>query len=221
MEVTLASTEVVAGLRLGRHARMARAQPLSFSVGPGKILGVCGPSGSGKTTLLRILCGAELLDSGAVLGVTAALAAHTRRKGLWQWGRGSGVGYVAQEPVLLPLLTPRLQIDLACSLTQRQPMKNPDVQVAVDALHLGKVLQGRSCQRLSGGERARVALLQALVTQPPLLLLDETLGRLDWELARSVHAFLRTDALRRGAAVVMVTHSRELAALCDETVDLA
>lgn len=217
----MTAVPVVAGLHLARHALLAQGRPLSFSVGPGEVLAVCGPSGSGKTTLLRILCGAELVESGVVLGGSSAFYARKRRQGPWQWSTASRVGYVAQEPVLLPLLSPRLQIDLARLLTQREAMKILEVQQAKEALQLGAVLQKRSIHRLSGGERARLALLQALVTQPPLLLLDETLGRLEWELAQRVLAFLQNNAQRRNAAVIVVTHSRDLAALCDKTVDLA
>jgi ABC-type lipoprotein export system ATPase subunit len=215
-----ARDSLVTGIEGGCHPHIAGGRAVSFKISRGQSVAICGPSGSGKSTLLRVLCGFESLRTGSLLGVSACLDMHALGKRPWQWRRGTPIGYVPQDPVLLPFLAPRLQVDAARWLTQRPSLGRQARSEAVCRLGLNEVLQQHHCQRLSGGERARLALLQTLVTQPFLLLMDETLGRVEPELAARILRFLKDRVCTEGGGVLVVTHVREIAELCDDVVDL-
>jgi len=161
---------------------------------------VTGPSGSGKTTLLHLVAGLELPDEGAieVLGIDVAALDRADRAHF----RRDHVGYVGQQPGLVPMLSATENVELALALRGLQPEGAREALVAVG-------LEDRADQRvarLSTGERGRVAIARALAPRPELLLADEPTSRLDLANALAVGALFVRLAREFGTAVVCATH---------------
>ena len=142
----------------------------AFSVPASGITAIWGPSGSGKTTLLRAIAGLMRLSGHVRVGGETwqddrrFVTTHRRR-----------VGYVFQEPSLLPHLSVQGNLDYAL---KRNGGAAVDTAGIVETLRLGSLLS-RHPDKLSGGERQRVALARALFSAPKLLLMDEPLSSLD------------------------------------------
>ena len=175
---------------------------------------VTGPSGSGKTTLLHLLAGLELPTSGEVVvfGLDVASLDRAGRARL----RRDHVGYVGQQPGLVPVLSAVENVELALALRGRPRHAAREVLVAVG-------LEDRAEQRvsrLSTGELGRVAIARALAARPELLLADEPTSRLDQANALAVGALFVRLARELGTAVVCATHDPLLIDQADEVLGL-
>ena len=190
---------------------------ICFSVAAGELVAVMGASGAGKSTLLHVLGGLEAADSGSVhVGdFEISGAAHTELARF----RNETVGFVFQfhrllldlsaiENVALPLLIARRKWPEALGRAEEMLRR-----VGLDALATRKASQ------LSGGEQQRIAVARALVARPRLVLADEPTGNLDERTADEVGALLASLAREQSrAAVVIATHNRRLARLCDRVL---
>jgi lipoprotein-releasing system ATP-binding protein len=181
---------------------------VSFSLEPGQALAVMGPSGSGKSTLLYILGTLEEPSSGSVaLDGRDPFALPERERAAF---RNRCLGFVFQDHCLLPQLTV-LENVLTPTLVAAEPA---DYEGRARSLLERVGLAHRHHHRpseLSGGEKQRVALARALVMQPRLLLCDEPTGNLDRRSAEAVGVLLAELGPRQGTALVVVTHSADLA----------
>jgi NitT/TauT family transport system ATP-binding protein len=161
-----------------------------------------GPSGCGKTTLLNIIAGLDTDFDGQI-----RLSAKQSAK----------IGYVFQNPRLLPWRTVRENIELAC------PEKTDTgvLDELLDIMELSRVQQSYP-QQLSLGMSRRVAILRAFAIQPDLLLMDEPFVSLDAPTARRVRELLMKLWRQRAHTVLFVTHDlREAIALADRIVFLS
>jgi thiamine transport system ATP-binding protein len=180
---------------------------LSMHVDEREVVAVLGPSGAGKSTLLRIVAGLLLPDSGAVSldgdDITDR-PAHLRN-----------IGMMFQDEQLFP------HLDVAANIAFGPRMHRwPASEIAgrVDELLDLVGLDGfgtRGVERLSGGEKKRVALARSLAPRPALLLLDEPLTGLDRELHDRLIAELAEVLRATATTAVLVTHDR------DEAITLA
>jgi ABC-type lipoprotein export system ATPase subunit len=171
---------------------------------------VTGSSGAGKTTLLAILGGLERAQAGRVEVGGRDIAALTGDD-LAAYRRTT-VGFVFQHFGLLDTLTAAENVELAATLSGLTPRKRRARTAEVlDSLGLGPRARHRPAE-LSGGERQRVAIARALVNRPRLLLADEPTGNLDEEAAAMVVELLERLRFEHGCTLVVVTHSRPLAA---------
>jgi thiamine transport system ATP-binding protein len=188
-----------------RFGERAVLDGVSLHVDDGEILAVLGPSGAGKSTLLRVIVGLIRPDSGVVAleGVDiTGRPAHLRN-----------IGMMFQDEQLFP------HLDVAANIAFGPRMHRwsaSSTRERVDEL-LGVVgLAGfaeRRVDRLSGGEKKRVALARSLAPRPAVLLLDEPLTGLDRELHDRLIGELG-DVLRATATTaVLVTHDRDEAAV--------
>ncbi len=175
---------------------------ISLGVQNGDRIGVLGLNGSGKTTLLKVLAGLQSPDSGRV-----AMA------------RGTNVAVVTQKSELAPGSTVR---DIALGSfgdAEHAWASDSSVRDVLDGLGLGGIGLESEVDSLSGGERRRVALAAALVTDADLLILDEPTNHLDIEGV----AWLAAHLVARKGALVVVTHDRwfldAVATLTWEVVD--
>lgn len=193
-------------------------QGASFTLDEGEFLAIVGESGSGKSTLLQLLGtlddpdrGEALLDDKSLFGLSASRQASIRNE---------AIGFIYQAHHLIPELTALENVMLPLNVRGL-----PTVEAerrAVDLLDRLK-LSGRLHHvpaRLSGGEAQRVAVARALAGKPRLLLADEPTGNLDELTAQGVFELLQQLCREERAAVVMVTHSSQLAAACDRTLKL-
>jgi NitT/TauT family transport system ATP-binding protein len=171
--------------------------PLDLDVGKGEFVSLLGPSGCGKSTALRLIAGLSTPTSGRV--------AVARREG-GQRGENS-IGFVFQEPTLMPWASVRDNVRLPLKLAQA-PAREADAQVHEALAQVGLSEFAAAFPReLSGGMKMRVSLARALVTNPDILLLDEPFAALD-EITRFR---LNNDLLalwrNLNKTVIFVTHS--------------
>jgi putative thiamine transport system ATP-binding protein len=190
----------ISGLELGLHGRRLFG-PLSFAVQPGRPTTVVGPSGSGKSSLLSWLTGT--LPAVFVAQGTASLGGRVldplppeRRR----------LGILFQDDLLFPHLTVGENLAFAIPATLRDRAdRRARVSAVLGEAGLGK-MQDRDPATLSGGQRARVALLRALLCEPLALLLDEPFNKLDGPLKDRFRAAVFDTARVRGLPVLMVSH---------------
>ena len=185
----------------------------------GEALALIGPSGSGKTTLLNLIAGIAVPQSGEVVtrGVEVSRLADRERRAF----RIRNVGLVFQEFELLEylnvldnvLLPYRIHSALRLDLEVRERARRLADEVGIGAL------LDRYVTRLSQGERQRVAICRALVTEPAILLADEPTGNLDPESKERVLDILFACAGRTGATLVAVTHDHDVLPRFDRVVD--
>jgi len=186
---------------------------IDLRVEAGDALAVVGPSGCGKSTLLNIMGGLDRPSSGAVIFDGRELATLTDVD-LAQF-RNRAIGFVFQQHHLLPQCTV-LENVLIPTLAERQSRAAQRAATERAEALLARVgLADRRHHRpgrLSGGESQRVAVVRALINEPRLLLADEPTGSLDQASAHALGDLLTELRADAGLTLVMVTHSRALAA---------
>ncbi|MEO5705999.1 MAG: ABC transporter ATP-binding protein [Alteraurantiacibacter sp.] len=189
---------------------------IDLTVPAGQTLALLGPSGSGKSSLMAVLTGLERATSGT-LQVAGADFAALNEDALALARRGR-IGIVLQAFHLLPTMTAQENVVTPMELAG-MPQAWARAAEELEAVGLGHRLTHYPAQ-LSGGEQQRVAIARALAPRPPLIFGDEPTGNLD---AATGHAIIEVLLARRadtGATLVIITHDRELASLCDRVVTL-
>jgi NitT/TauT family transport system ATP-binding protein len=171
--------------------------PLDLDVKRGEFVSLLGPSGCGKSTAFRLIAGLSAPSSGTV-GVSAS-AGRSRA--------GHSIGFVFQEPTLMPWASVRDNVRLPLKLA-RAPAAEADQRVGEALAQVGLAEFADAYPReLSGGMKMRVSLARALVTDPDILLMDEPFAALD-EITRFR---LNNDLLdlwrNLHKTVIFVTHS--------------
>lgn len=177
---------------------------LSVTVAPRQVVTIMGPSGSGKSTLLAAIVGT--LDPSFAL--SGQIDLNGRRINDLPI-RERHVGLLFQDAVLFPHLSVAGNLAFALPPDLR-PRAARDAAVA-DALAAAG-LSGLGAQdptRLSGGQRARVALMRTLLAEPKALLLDEPFTSLDATLRQHIRSFVFETAIARDLPVILVTHDPE------------
>jgi putative ABC transport system ATP-binding protein len=191
---------------------------ITLSVARGEVVALYGPSGSGKTTLLLLAAGLVAPDAGAVrfdgreLGTLGSeqLAAHQRRE----------VGFIAQSFDLLSGV-PAIDNAAVKLLADRVPLTAARREATpwLERVGLGRRLHHLPSQ-LSAGERQRVAIARALANGPGLVLADEPTGSLDSQRGTETLELLLRVSRERDAAVLLVTHDPQAAAVADRVLAL-
>ncbi len=195
-----------------------------FAVRSSELLAILGPSGCGKSTLLDTLGLVLRPDSAEVFEIDLGggrlfTGLHRRDESRLLQIRRQHMGYILQSGGLIPSLSIRENILTTCHFSGKR-FDRERFSVLVERLALGPLLSRRP-RDLSGGQRQRAAIARALVHGPSLVLADEPTAAVDHKLADEVCHTLRECAKELGAAVVMVTHNRELAAsFADRILDL-
>jgi len=180
----------------GRHL----VQDLSFQVQPGEVMTLMGPSGSGKSTILSFLCGTldrSFSASGRVMLDGADLAGRRPED--------RRLGILFQEALLFPHLS--VGENLAFGLPRRVRGRVRAERVAAALADAG--LEGfadRDPDTLSGGQKARAAMMRTLLAEPGALLLDEPFSKLDANLRFKFRQFVFDHARDAKLPTVLVTH---------------
>jgi ABC-type lipoprotein export system ATPase subunit len=192
-------------------------RPTDASFHAGRLHAVTGPSGSGKTTFLHLLAGLELPDAGSVIvgGVDLAVLDRAGRAAV----RREQIAYVGQQAGLVPHLSALENVELALAL-RGERAGHAAAFDALEAVGLSERATQR-VERLSQGERARVAIARAAAAKPALLLADEPTSRLDGANAIAVAVLLARLARETGAAVVCATHDPLVIEQSDSRLQLA
>ncbi len=182
---------------------------------------VIGPSGTGKTTLLNLMAGVMVPDLGSVStnGVEVSPLDDAKRRDF----RIQNIGMIFQEFELLEYLNVRDNILLPYRVSGALKLDKQAVKRAGELAEKVGIADklSRPVRRLSQGERQRVAICRALVTQPPLLLADEPTGNLDPENTERVLEILFDVVRENGTTLVSVTHEREHLDRFDRVVDFS
>jgi len=176
---------------------------LSLSVSTGEVVAICGPNGAGKSSLLKVAAGLLKPKSGRVLMNGKDSARLSSRE------RGQHIAYLAQERAIAWNM-PAIEIAALGGpfLSGSEVMAR--AQLSLSQLGIGH-LADRGVGDMSGGERARVLLARALVSDAPLLLADEPVAGLDPDAALLVLEVLQQKA-QAGKTVVLTLHDLSLAA---------
>lgn len=189
---------------------------ISLSVHKGETLGLIGPSGSGKSSLLMVMGGLENASSGSVVALGQDLTAMDEDK--MARFRRDHMGVVFQSFHLIPTMTALENVATPLELAGEKDAYDR-AQAELGAVGLAHRADHYPAQ-MSGGEQQRVALARASVTRPEILLADEPTGNLDGVNGQAIIDLLFDLRDRHGATLVLVTHSRELAAKCDRVIRL-
>lgn len=195
--------------KYGRHSPWA-LDSIDVQLQPGEIVALVGPNGAGKSTLVRCLMGFEAPTARSVR-IHGVDPLREPAKALLR------VGYVAQGAPLYADLSPSDHLHLASVL--RPAFDVPWARRRIDALGIdGKM----PAAKLSGGQRAQVALTIALATKAQILIFDEPVANLDPMARRSFLGFVREEAKSRNATVLIASHIvTDLVGVCDSIIILA
>ena len=187
-----------------QEIRSLHVGPLSLSLAGGECLALWGPSGVGKTLLLRAIAdldphGGEVLLDGKPQGESSGPA----------WRRR--VGYLPAESAWW---AERVADHFSCGEER--------VRDELDSLGLERGCFGWEVERLSSGERQRLALLRLLTGEPDALLLDEPTANLDPDMTTAVERIVMAYREEREASVLWVSHdSRQRARIADRAIEMA
>lgn len=180
--------------------------PTTIDIAEGEFLSLIGPSGCGKSTFLRILAGLETPTAGSLDWRDGAPSS------------GADIGFVFQEPVLLPWLTildnVRFPLDVLGVGKQESTERSKAMLALVGLADFNKALP----KELSGGMRQRAAIARALVYKPRIVLMDEPFGALDLLTRDRLNDELLGIHAETGSTIVFVTHSIEEAAYLSDRV---
>jgi ABC-2 type transport system ATP-binding protein len=188
---------VVVDRLVKRYGPRPAVRSVSFAIEEGEVVGLLGPNGSGKSTILRVLAGYLPPSGGSVrlAGIDMAADSLAARK---------QVGYVPEDAPLYDGMRVGEFLNFMASIKGVTSRSVPRaVDEAAQRLELGPVL-GMPIGKLSRGYRQRVAIAQALVNDPPLLILDEPTNALDAYQVIAVRALVRSLAGLR--TVLVASH---------------
>jgi putative ABC transport system ATP-binding protein len=210
----------IEGLEFRYRASDFRLSIDELSVEAGSSVAVIGPSGSGKTTLLNLVAGIVKPDAGRIVvdGTEIGELGDAARRAF----RIARIGLVFQEFELLDYLSVLdnilLPYRIAPSLRLDAAVRDRAESLA-GTVGLSDKLK-RSTKRLSQGERQRVGVCRALLTEPPLILADEPTGNLDPANKGRVLDIVFERATASGATLLTVTHDHALLERFDRTLDV-
>lgn len=188
---------------------------VSFKVSSGELFGVLGPNGSGKTTLLKMLSGILPIREGDILLMGKKLQEYSTKQlaqmvAVLSQHSSQSFSYTVKETVSLGRYAHQKGWFQSWRKEDEAIVQRVMVQTGVASL------QDKNIQELSGGEKQRVFLAQALAQEPEILLLDEPTNHLDLSYQKELLDLLKRGTMESGLTVVSIFHDLNLAGLyCD------
>ncbi|KGN86996.1 ABC transporter ATP-binding protein [Porphyromonas gulae] len=166
---------------------------LNYTFERGKYYSILGPSGCGKTTLLNLISGLLSPSMGSV--------------SLSPSDKGQAISYMPQTDTLLPWRTVRENIRLVFEVLRREP---DEQAVEIYLKHFGLAdFADYYPESLSAGMKQRIALIQALVSKPSIILLDEPFSNLDFDIKLKIQTRIIGELQHADTTILMVTHDIE------------
>jgi iron(III) transport system ATP-binding protein len=207
------NAEAAGATAVAAPSRVFAVNDVSFQVQDGELFTLLGPSGCGKTTTLRSIAGLEKPDTGRIAIDDRVLYDNADgQRSINMPANARGLGMVFQSYAIWPHMS--VFDNVAFPLQVRKRAERPGkaeiaerVGRVLEVMELGH-LADRQATKLSGGQQQRLALARALVTEPPLLLLDEPLSNLDAKLRESLRFELKRLQREMGITSIYVTHDQ-------------
>jgi putative ABC transport system ATP-binding protein len=196
---------------------------VSLRAAPGEFIAISGPIGCGKTTLVNMIAGLDRPNNGLirVWGAETTRLTDDQFAGL----RATTIGLVPQVQSLLDDLTVSENVEVPLYFLtdnkQKPQMLSRRTRVEETLKRMGLVSDAkRKVSALSVGEKQIVSIARALVTDPPLLLMDEPTESLDAVMSDMVLELLRGDNMTRGRTIIVTTHDKNLSNMANRTIRL-
>ena len=188
---------------------------LSYEFEKGKMYCIIGRSGAGKTTLLSLLSGLSVPNSGNILYDDKDIRGIDRYV-----FRSRYIGVIFQSFNLLTQLTAAENVVLSMDIARAKIKdKKKKALELLDSVGLDEDEANRRILHLSGGQQQRVAIARALSYDPEIILADEPTGNLDGDTQKEIMQIFKSLA-ENGKCVILVSHSPEVASMCDERYEL-
>ncbi len=193
-----------------RYGSKQVVEKLSFGIHEGEVLGLLGPNGAGKTTAFYMSVGLIKQDKGRIFFKGQDISSYSISKRAQM-----GMGYLAQEPSIFRNLS--VEKNILCiletlPLTYRERKKR--LEELLSELNLQKLAKKKSTS-LSGGERRRLEITRALVTNPSFLLLDEPFANIDPITIHDVKEMIRLLAYKKISILITDHNAREIFQVVD------
>ena len=196
-----------------RYDSVTAVDDVTFSVGPGEVLGFLGPNGAGKTTTMRMIAGFVAPTSGK-----ASICGHDIETD--PLGAKASLGYLPEGAPTYGEMSARRFLEFIADLRRLEgTQRKTRLEHVIERLQLSSVLD-QSIETLSKGFRRRVGLAQAIVHDPPVLILDEPTDGLDPNQKHEVRTLINDMA--RDKIIVISTHIlEEVDAVCTRAIIIA
>ncbi len=191
----------------------------------GEFLGILGPSGSGKSTFMKILAGLILPTTGRVYfkpDPNKSEILNLARFNLSERTkfRRENIGYIFQEFKLFEYLTVEENIEIPYIIREINPdefrEKITQIMEACGIEHR----RSYKIEQLSGGEKQRVQVATALISEPKIILADEPTGNLDTENSKNIFKLLKTISTEFNTSILSVSHDLKIHDYCDRTLKI-
>ena len=197
------------------YGRTPILKDVSYEFEKGKMYCIIGKSGAGKTTLLSLLSGLAVPNSGDIIYDGKSISKIDKYT-----FRSKYIGVVFQSFNLLTKYTALenviLSMDVAGYKTKNKKERGLDL---LESVGLDEDEANRRVLKLSGGQQQRVAIARALSYDPDIILADEPTGNLDRDTQKEIMEIFR-ELTNQGKCVILVSHSPEVADMCDECYEL-
>ena len=191
---------------------------ICFSAAPGEVVAIVGASGAGKSTLLQIMGSLMKPDSGTVTIDSTSLFSLSD-KGISSF-RNKKIGFVFQAHHLLAEFTALENVMLPALIAGKsRKQARQQALPLLETVGLSHRISHKPSE-LSGGEQQRVAIARALVNRPSVVFAHEPTGNLDSRTKEEIHRLFFSLRDQFGITIILVTHDRDLARLCDRTVEM-
>ena len=197
------------------YGRTPVLRDLSYEFEKGKMYCIVGKSGAGKTTLLSLLSGLASPTAGDIMYDGKSISKIDKYV-----FRSKYIGVVFQSFNLITKYTALENVVLSMDIAgYKTKSKSERALELLDSVGLDEDEANRRVLKLSGGQQQRVAIARALSYDPDIILADEPTGNLDRDTQNEIMEIFRSLA-KEGKCVILVSHSAEVAEMCDERYEL-
>ncbi len=195
------------------YGRRRVVDGVDFEVEPGEIVGLLGPNGAGKTTSFRMTCGLVDPDAGHV----TLCGKDVTNWPMYRRAKEGGMGYLAQESSVFRKLTVQKNLlGVMEMLGMNRKVRNTRSEQLMEQFGITKLRKSKAMS-LSGGERRRLEIARALVSDPKIILLDEPFTGIDPVTIDSIQSIIR-DLRDRGISILITDHQvRETLEITDRS----
>jgi len=179
-------------------------------------VGIIGESGAGKSTLIMCIAGLELISRGKILFNNMPI--HNLKEDDLALYRSKNIGVIFQSFNLLPSMTALENVNLPIEISGNFKNNNMAMELLTAVGLKNRIFHYP--HQLSGGEQQRVAIARSLISNPEILIADEPTGNLDKKNSEDVIKLLFQLKQDFGSTLILVTHDKSVAQLCDRIIKL-